>query len=146
MRHLPFDQRIPRAIAVFGIFFVILSLWSINRSISNMQKNENDSPARVAPDHTYEERSGDGLRWNLEIRLDDTHLIAHLQERGKPVTGVKGGIRFVAEGKNRELPLRESSAGEYTAPLPSDLQGRVAARIVLSRGDASIARGLLIGF
>lgn len=146
MRRLPFDQRIPKAIAVFGVFFVVLSLWSINRSISNMQQNEKDSLTRAAPALPYEERRGDGLRWSLEIRLDDTRLIARLQEKGEPVSGVKGRILFTAKGKNQELPLRESAAGEYTRTFPSDLQGRVAARIVLSRGDASIARGLLIGF
>lgn len=146
MRRLPFDQRIPKAIAVFGIFFVVLSIWSINRSISNMQQNEQDSLTSAAPAKPYEERRGAGLRWNLDIRLDGTRLIARLQEKGEPVSGVEGRIRFVAKGQNRELPLRESAPGEYTATFPSDLQGRVAARIILFRGDASMARGLLIGF
>lgn len=146
MRRPPFDRRIPTALALFGILFVTFSLWSFNRSVGEMQRKTTLGPPRVAPEQPYEERSGAGLQWDLQIRLDGLKLVAQLSANAAPISDGQGRIRFIDRGEPRELLMRETGPGTYTASFPGDLEGRITARIVLFRAGASIARSVVIDF
>jgi len=128
-----------------------LSVWSVD------QARRRTSPVIDADYYDYglkytgtdlERRSAGEPDWTLAVRLDGRRLEARLtDEQGRAVAGGTGEVFLLGAGiagPKAPLALVDQGKGYYRLRLPDDLQGQVAARLVLKRSGIGIRRSLLL--
>lgn len=150
MRRPPFDQRIPLFIVIAGACAILVALAGVNlsvRKISGLTPPGSDRNP-VAHLSSIEERSADGLSWQLDLAMEDDGISARLTEAsGEAVSGARGRLLLHLDTLNPvELTMEEAGPGLYRAQLPKTLQQQVHARIEMVNKDGRIQRAFILAF
>lgn len=127
------------------------SVWSLDQARRRTSPVINEDYYDYGLKYTgtdLERRSAGEPDWSLTVRLDGCRLEARLtDELGRAVAGGTGELFLMGTAiadPETPLVLVDRGKGYYQARLPDDLEGQVAARLVMKQSGLGLRRSLLL--